>query len=155
MNKTTIDVINNIANDILTLLNIIFEDDSISNNRKVGKNTLKDSALRNDVEAKVITSDNAIIQTFFNHYIIYVEKGRKKGAKRIPIDALRDWALRKGIPTDNNTLYAIQTAIVRDGIKGRPILATLEKNIEELFEKQYFDELFTAIITELQDFFKD
>ena len=93
MNKTTIDVINNIANDILTLLNIIFEDDSISNNRKVGKNTLKDSALRNDVEAKVITSDNAIIQTFFNHYIIYVEKGRKKGAKRIPIDALRDWAL--------------------------------------------------------------
>lgn len=155
MNKTTIDVINNIANDILTLLNIIFEDDSISNNRKVGKNTLKDSALRNDVEAKVITSDNAIIQTFFNHYIIYVEKGRKKGAKRIPIDALRDWALRKGIPTDNNTLYAIQTAIVRDGIKGRPILATLENNIEELFEKQYFDELFTAIITELQDFFKD
>lgn len=155
MNKTTIDVINNIANDILTLLNIIFEDDSISNNRKVGKNTLKDSALRNDVEAKVITSDNAIIQTFFNHYIIYVEKGRKKGAKRIPIDALRDWALRKGIPTDNNTLYAIQTAIVRDGIKGRPILATLENNIEELFEKQYFDELFTTIITELQDFFKD
>lgn len=155
MNKTTIDVINNIANDILTLVNIIFEDDSISNNRKVGKNTLKDSALRNDVETKVITSDNAIIQTFFNHYIIYVEKGRKKGAKRIPIDVLRDWALKKGIPTDNNTLYAIQTAIVRDGIKGRPILATLENNIEELFEKQYFDELFTAIITELQDFFKE
>lgn len=68
---------------------------------------------------------------------------------------MRDWALRKGIPTDNNTLYAIQTAIVRDGIKGRPILATLANNIEELFEKQYFDELFTAIITELQNFFKD
>lgn len=155
MNKEILKIVEAIGNDILTLVNIIFEDDSISNNRKVGKNTLKNSALRNDVETKVIASDNAIIQTFFNHYIIYIEKGRKKGAKRIPIDALRDWALRKGIPTDNNTLYAIQTAIVRDGIKGRPILATLENNIEELFEKQYFDELFTAIITELQNFFKD
>lgn len=155
MNKETLKIVEAIGNDILTLVNIIFEDDSISSNKKVGKNTLKDSALRNNVETKVIASDNAIIQTFFNHYIIYVEKGRKKGAKRIPIDALRDWALRKGIPTDNNTLYAIQTAIVRDGITGRPIFATLEKNIEELFEKQYFDELFTAIITELQNFFKD
>ena len=27
--------------------------------------------------------------------------------------------------------------------------------LPELFERQYFDELFTAIITELQDFFKD
>lgn len=155
MNKETLKIVEAIGNDILTLATIIMEDDSISVNDKVGKNTLKNSALKSNIEQKIQATDNPIIQTFFNHYIIYVEKGRKKGAKRIPIDALRDWALRKGIPTDNNTLYAIQTAIVRDGITGRPILATLANNIEELFEKQYFDELFTAIITELQNFFKD
>ena len=155
MNKETLKIVEAIGNDILTLATIIMEDDSISINDKVGKNTLKNSALKSDMEQKIQATDNIMIQTFFNHYIIDIEKGRKKGAKRSPIDALRDLALRKGIPTDNNTLYAIQTAIVRDGIKGRPILATLENNIEELFEKQYFDELFTAIITELQDFFKD
>lgn len=104
---------------------------------------------------KIQATDNIMIQTFFNHYVVYLEWNRpKKYGKQPPIDVLRDWASKNGIPTDNSTLWLISRAIWREGWRGRPILATLEKNIEELFEKQYFDELFTAIIMELQDFFK-
>lgn len=156
MNKETLKVIEAIANDILTLAAIIMEDDSISVNDKVGKNTLKNSTLKSDVEQKIQATDNPIIQTFFNRYIVYLEWNRpKKYGKQPPIDCLRDWASKNGIPTDNSTLWLISRAIWLEGWRGRPILATLANNIEELFEKQYFDELFTAIITELQDFFKD
>lgn len=156
MNKETLKVIETIGNDILMLATIIMENDSISVNDKVGKNTLKNSALKSDVEQNIQATGNPIIQTFFNHYIVYLEWNRpKKYGKQPPIDCLREWASKNGIPTDNGTLWMISKAIWRDGHRGRPILSTLEKNIEDLFEKQYFDTLFIAIITELQDFFKD
>lgn len=155
MNKDTLKIVEAIGNDILMLATIIMEDDSISVNDKVGKNTLKNSALKSDVEQKIQATDNIMIQTFFNHYIVYLEWNRpKKYGKQPPIDCLRDWASKNGIPTDNSTLWLISRAIWLEGWRGRPILATLENNIEELFKKQYFDELFTAIITKLQDFFK-
>lgn len=156
MNKETLKIVEAIGNDILTLATIIMEDDSISINDKVGKNTLKNSALKSDMEQKIQATGNPIIQTFFNHYVVYLEWNRpKKYGKQPPIDCLRDWASKNGIPTDNSTLWLISRAIWRDGHSGRAILATLANNIEELFEKQYFDELFTAIITELKNFFKD
>jgi hypothetical protein len=50
-------------------------------------------------------------------------------------------------------LWAISTAIWRDGHTGRPILAVLEKEIEEAFEKEYFDKIFESLISELNKFF--
>lgn len=50
MNKETLKIVEAIGNDILTLATIIMEDDSISINDKVGKNTLKNSALKSDME---------------------------------------------------------------------------------------------------------
>ena len=72
MNKETLKIIEAIGNDILTLATIIMEDDSISINDKVGKNTLKNSALKSDMEQKIQATDNIMIQTFFNHYIVYL-----------------------------------------------------------------------------------
>lgn len=147
-------VIKAIADDVLLLAQIILEDDSISVNEKVGKNTLKNSALKADIQSKVTMSDSIVIDTLFNNYVGYIEWDRpKKYGKQPPIDSLRDWAQKNGIPTDNSTLYLISRAIWRDGHKGRPIFATLENNVEQFFNDEWFDKLFEAIITEIREYF--
>ncbi len=155
MNEATIKIIEGIANDVLILSHLIMEDDTISSNRKINKNTLRDSNLIKDVETKIESIDNpVIINALFNHYVIFLEWSRpKKHKKKPPIDVLRDWALSRGIPTDNDTLWKISYAIWRDGHTGRPILATLEKEIEDSFDKEIFDKLFNSIIEEITKYF--
>lgn len=151
MNNTTQKVINEIAADILNLAKAVFKDDAISGNVKTGKNALRDKA--DDIRLEVDTN-NAVIRLLFDDYISYLEKGRppRKG-KQPPLDELRDWALSKNIPTDNSTLYLIARAIWRDGHKGRPIMATIEQQIERRFETEWYDKLFEATIDELNKYF--
>lgn len=157
MNQATTKVIEAIANDILTLAHLILETDKVSVNKKVNKNTLKDSALNENVATSVSEfggGSEYVIKAIFSNYINFLEWDRpEKHGDKPPIDALRDWALDRGIPTDNATLWAISTAIWRDGHEGRPIIAVLEKEIVESFDKEFYKELFDAIIDELIKFF--
>lgn len=156
MNNNIKNILKAIQGDIQTLAQLIFDTDSISNNTKVNKNTLKDSQLSKDVEVKVQESGNPILEIMFNHYIVYLEWDRpKKYKKQPPISALREWAVKNGIPDDNETLWKISYAIWRDGHTGRPITKTLIKEIDEKFEKEYFDMLFEAIIDDLINFFNE
>lgn len=146
-----------IANEIRMLAEYIMDSD-VGINEKVNKNTLKDSLLKSDIMQVISESDNVVIQTLFNHYIVYLEWDRppfyKKTTGIPPIKALIPWARKNGISTDNGTLYAIAYAIFRDGHKGRPILATLDNNINNYWNDKWSDELFQAIIKELTDYFK-
>ena len=155
MNNATKSVIEAFKEDILTLSHLILEDDSISSNRKINKNTLADSKLRDDVKTEIRNlGEPVIIEALFDNYVTFLEWDRpKKYGKRPPIDELLEWAKSKGIPTDNNTLFAISTAIWRDGHEGRPILATLEKEIEKSFNSEVYDNLINAIIDELIKYF--
>lgn len=156
MNDNIKNILKAVQTDIETLAQLIFETDSISNNTKVNKNTLKDSQLAKDVEVKVQELNNPIIDIMFNHYIVYLEWDRPpKYGKQPPISALRDWAIKNNIPDDNSTLYLISRAIWRDGHKARNITGTLFKEVEERFDKEYFDNVFEAIITDLITFFND
>lgn len=156
MNDKVKNILKSIQADIQTLAQLIFETDTISNNTKVKKNTLKDSQLANDVEVKVQELNNPIIDIMFNHYIVYLEWDRPpKYGKQPPISALRDWALKNNIPTDNSTLYLISRAIWKHGHKARPITKTLFKEIDEKFKKEYYDMLFEAIIDDLITFFNE
>lgn len=148
--------VNKIADDLLALAHTIFEDDGISNNVKVNKNTLRDSALNGDLFAAIgqTVGDDPVITAFFNNYVSYLEWTRPpKYGKKPPIDVLKDWAAKNGIPTDANTLWAISTAIWRDGHEGRPIFATLDKEVNNLFLNDWSDKLFTALTIELDTFF--
>jgi hypothetical protein len=146
-----------IANEIRMLAEYIMDSD-VGINEKVNKNTLKDSLLKSDIMQVISESDNVVIQTLFNHYIVYLEWDRppfyKKTTGIPPIKALIPWARKNGISTDNGTLYAIAYAIFRDGHKGRPILATLDNNVNNYWNDKWSDELFQAIIKELTDYFK-
>lgn len=155
MNKATQIVLEAFKDDILTLSHLILEDDSISSNKKINRNTLADSSLRDKVRTEISKlGEPVVIEALFNNYITFLEWDRpEKYGKRPPIDELKKWAESKGISTDNSTLWAVSTAIWRDGHEGRPILATLEQEIEKSFNSEVSENLFTAIIDELTKYF--
>lgn len=155
MNEATIKVIEAIANDVLTLSHLILEDDSVSTNKKVNKNTLKDSLLNENIAtATSLNNEDVVIKALFSNYINFIEWTRpKKHGKQPNIDDLRDWAESRGIPTDNETLWKISFAIWRDGHEGRPIIAVLDKEIVESFDKEQYQKLFNSTIDELNKYF--
>lgn len=148
--------IDRIAKDMLALAQVILEDDSISRNTKINRNTLANSRLRKDV-ATYITSkseEDPVFKTLFDHYVVFLEWDRpKKYKKKPPISVLRDWAANNGIPTDANTLWAISTAIWRDGHTGRPIFATLDKELDGLYLEDWGDDLFNSLVKVTDNFF--
>lgn len=143
-----------IADDLRTLVNTIAND--IGTNPKTGRNTLASSNLIKNTDIKVNPKDGSVvIDILFDNYVNYIEHGRKpRTGKQPPIDALRDWALERNIPTDNSTLFLISRAIWRDGIEGRPILATLEEEIDHRMEGQWGDMLSEAAMQEIKNLFK-
>jgi hypothetical protein len=149
--------INKIADDLLALATTVLETDAIGTNKKIGKNTLRDSALRGNLEKFINESgSDPVIGLLFDNYVVYLEWDRpKKYKKKPPIDALKDWAAKNGIPTDSQTLWAISTAIWRDGHTGRPIFATMDKELDTLYMDDWSDKLFTAIVDNLDNFFND
>lgn len=145
MNASVSNVIENIAEDVLSLAYLVLDNQG-----------LEDSRLKDDLYYIVETSNNPIITLFFNDYLSYIENGRLPVTSEIPpISDLRDWALRKGIPTDNDTLYAIAQVIRKNGMAPRPILAILEEKIEKAFIEDWADNLFEAITKELSDYFNE
>lgn len=149
-------VINAIADDLLALAHAVLEDDTVSNNVKIRKNTLRDSALNGDLYAAIAQTngDSPVITAFFNHYVVYLERGRPpKYGKKPPIHALKDWAAKVGLPTDTQTLWKLSTAIWRDGQVGRPIFATMDREADLLFNTDWADNLFNAVTSELDIYF--
>lgn len=149
---------NRIADDLLALASLVLEDDTISTNDKIGRNTLANSKLKDDIFGGIgqTNGEDAVIKAFFNHYVVYLEWDRPPmyGGKP-PISALKDWAAKNGIPTDAETLYAISYAIWRDGHTGRPIFATMDKFLDGLYFEDWAPELKNAILENLDILFND
>lgn len=150
--------VHKIADDLLALSALVLEDDNVGVNIKIGKNTLRDSALKGDLEGAIatISGDDPVISALFNHYVVYLEWDRPpKYGKRPPIRVLKDWAAKNNIPTDADTLYAISYAIWRDGHKGRPIFATIDREVDGLFMNDWADKLYGALVDNLDTYFND
>lgn len=125
-------------------------------NQKVNKNTLIDSRL--DKQTVIKHFDNggdAIVELMLNDYITYIESGRRKGAKMPPVEPIIQWCRRKGIPTDNSTVFLIRRAISRDGIKPRPFMDSVMDDMNEQMQQIFFDRIFNAIIKDLTIFFNN
>lgn len=146
MSNELLKVIEELGHEIERLARIVLTEQGISDK----------SQLYRDVQVQIDSSSNAIVlDSIFNNYVEYIEAGRKPmTGKQPPIDALRDWALEKGLPSDNDTLYAISHAIWRDGVEGKPILATLEERVEEYMQTEFMDKLSDAIMNELNKYFE-
>lgn len=61
-----------------------------------------------------------VLQVTMNDYGKYVNTGRKRGARKVPVDVLVEWVKQKGIATNNKKAvgiaFAIQKTIEKEGI---------------------------------------
>ena len=87
-------------------------------NTKVGVNTLVDGRIFQEIETDV--EDVEIVNLLVNDYIQYIESGRQPGSYPPP-NVIAEWCQRRGIPSDNRTVYLICRSIYENGIPARPI----------------------------------
>lgn len=75
------------------------------------------------------------INFIYPEYFQYVESGRKPKVRKVPIQALVEWARQRNIPTDNSTLFAIQQSIYNNGISPRPITDLFADNMDDKWDE--------------------
>lgn len=150
LSKTINQVLKEIARDIERVWKMAL-DSQASINPKVGLNTLNDSTLKVDTET--VLQDNIILFSY-NEYAEYIETGRRPKVRKVPIEALRQWANKRGIPTDNDVLYAIREGIYRDGISPRPIMTKFSDLLDKGWDERYADEIFEKITEALEEHLK-
>ena len=138
------------AEDVMNITADIMASNLMLN--KKGINTIApDSNIFKEMKAKA--SGNIVIELLLNNYVQYIESGRKKGSKRPPIEAIREWAKNKLGKTDNLTIYKIRSAIVRDGIKPRPFMYKVFETIDKKWDGEWSSELFQELTKIIDEFF--
>ena len=142
-----------IAEESKAIIRYVLESDK-GVNPKVGKNTLVDSELYNTIGCDV--DDIEVVRLFVNDYIDYIENGRASGSFPPP-QAIADWCGRKGLPTDNSTVYAICMSIYQKGIAPRPIFEGNDgvwERIDAVFDR-WSESIVNAITSNLDEFFNN
>ena len=149
--------------DNITLLAKVFAEDvmnitadimasSMLVNDKVGRNTIAhNSDIFKQMYAKA--SGNIVIQLLLNDYVQYIESGRKAGSKFPPIQPIVQWAKKRGIPTDNSTIFLIRRAIAEDGIRPRPFMYKVLDTIDSKWDGELSSELFNELTKIIDEFF--
>lgn len=139
------------AEDVMTITADIMASSMLVND-KVGRNTIApDSNIFKEMYAKA--SGNIVIQLLFNDYVQYIESGRKAGSKFPPIQPIVQWAKKRGIPTDNSTIFLIRRAIAEDGIRPRPFMYKVLETIDKKWEGEWSSELFNELTKIIDEFF--
>lgn len=145
-------VIMEFSKDIMTLVRIVMES-NVGINEKVGVNTLTNSDIYKTLSVRATNDGDLVFDIILNDYLIYIENGRRKGAKFPPVEPIVKWCRKKGIPTDNSTIFLIRRAISRDGIKARPFMANVMDELDRNWKNDVADELFNKIMTEIDKWF--
>ena len=138
--------------DIAKIVRMVLES-NVGINYKSGKNTLKDSQIYNELVVMSTNDGDLVFDIVLNDYITFIENGRRKGAKMPPIEPIERWCKQRGLPTDNNTLWAIRKAISRDGIAPRPIMAHVFEELDDSWSNGWSDRLFDVIMEQIDKFF--
>lgn len=165
------EVLDGIAQQCITIIHAVMDSD-IGVNDKVNVNTLTGSNAYKDIEA-INVDDMGIINILINEYaVLYVDGNDEEGRNWIwarrpanpslpgnksnqvppPFEAIRDWAARKGVTTDNNVIEKIRWAIWWEGIFARPFINPSFEEIDRHFT-DWADQLFEALCAELDEFF--
>ena len=139
------------SKDIMALVRMVMES-NVGINSKVGVNTLVNSQIYKTLSVRATNDGDLVFDIILNDYLVFIESGRRKGAKMPPVEPIIRWAKSKGIPTDNSTIYLIRRAISRDGIKARPFMAHVMEELDREWNG-VADEIFNVIIQEIDKFF--
>lgn len=145
-------IVMSFSKDIMTLVRMVM-DSNIGINSKVGVNTLSNSDIYRTLQVRATNDGDLIFDIILNDYLVYIENGRRKGAKMPPVEPIVKWCKKNGIPSDNSTVYLIRRAISRDGIKARPFMVHVMEEIDKGWNENVAGELFNKIIEEINKFF--
>ena len=156
LNSDTMMICREITQDIIKAAREVMAS-SVGVNDKVGKNTLADSNLSRQIDWSIQFGDDVVIQTLFNYYIQSIEEGRKPQTGEMPSEGeIIKWMRRKHIVSSNKNIrsvaFLIRRAIWRDGYHARPVMKTLSKKTDALWEK-WAEQLFDTLIKDINDFF--
>lgn len=161
INNSINKIIRAFALDIINTSRLIMSS-YVGINKKVGKNTLKDSMLYRqiDYDVNLNDGDNIVVNTLFNYYIVFINEGRRPMTGSWPKEKdIIKWLLRKNIPTSNQNVrdlaYLIRRAIWRDGYAARPVLDLLEKRVDDSFNENWSIQMFDQICEDLEKYFSD
>jgi len=116
------------------------------------RNDLSRSELVKSIEGKWGANS---IEVWAYEYAIYIDSGRRVGAKRVPLWALVDWIKRYNIGDGsisvNSLAFLIQRAIFENGIKPRPYLDQFTAEAIELITDKLLSEYETKLIRTFED----
>lgn len=139
------------AEDVMNITADIMASSMLVND-KVGRNTIApESNIFKEMYAKA--NGNIVIQLLLNDYVQYIESGRKAGSKFPPIQPIVQWAKKRGIPTDNSTIFLIRRAIAEDGIRPRPFMYKVLEAIDSKWDGEWSSELFNELTKIIDEFF--
>lgn len=139
------------AEDVMNITADIMASSMLVND-KVGMNTIApNSDIFKQMYAKA--SGNIVIQLLLNDYVQYIESGRKAGSKFPPIQPIVQWAKKRGIPTDNSTIFLIRRAIAEDGIRPRPFMYKVLETIDKKWDGDWSYDLFNELTKIIDEFF--
>ena len=129
--------------------------DIMASNLMVNKKGINTIAPGSNIfkEMKAKASGNIVIELLLNNYVKYIESGRKKGSKFPPLEPIVQWAKKRGIKTDNSTIFLIRRAIAEDGIKPRPFMYKVLNTIDKKWDGEWSSELFQELTKIIDEFF--
>jgi hypothetical protein len=113
-------------------------------------NKIASKTLYNSIEA---TPSKDAITIKMEDYGIYVQGGRRRGDKGVPISALLEWMKQRGIRsndlTDRQLAFAIQSNIKKFGIRPSN---WFDVAIDNMFEDARFSDIFeTEVAQDIED----
>ena len=129
--------------------------DIMASNLMLNKKGINTIAPNSDIFKQMYAkaSGNIVIQLLLNDYVQYIESGRKAGSKFPPIQPIVQWAKKRGIPTDNSTIFLIRRAIAEDGIRPRPFMHKVLETIDSKWDGEWSYELFNELTKIIDEFF--
>ena len=145
-------IVTEFSKDLMTLVRMVMES-NVGINQKVGTNTLVGSDIYKSLSVRATHDGDLVFDIILNDYIVFIESGRRKGAKMPPVEPIIRWARSRGIPTDNSTIFLIRRAISREGIRPRPILQYVFEEVDREWDEKLADKLFNKIMEEVDKFF--
>ncbi len=139
-------IVTEFTKDIIKLVNAVMDGQDLASNKS-------SSGIYKNLQVKATNDGDLVFDIILNDYLKFIESGRRKGADMPPVKPIIEWAKKHGIPTDNGTIYLIRRAISRDGIAPRPFMDKVFADIDDVWDKNWADELFDEIMRMINDFF--
>ncbi len=132
--------------DIMKLVHAVMDGQEFASNKT-------SSDIYKNLQVNATNDGDLVFDIILNDYLKFIESGRRKGADMPPVEPIVKWAKKHGIQTDNSTIFLIRRAISRDGIAPRPFMDKVFEDIDNVWDKNWADELFDEIMRMINDFF--